>query len=326
VRAEATPPVPAATLILIREAAGRLQVYLLRRSRASGFMPGSFVFPGGLVDASDGDAGFWLKRVDLAAEAIDGRLGEAGGFEVLPYAVAAVREAFEESQALLAHPRSEAGGAYTAACAFRAAHGTERGWFKRLVESEGWVLTLSALSRWERWVTPVAMPRRFDTRFFIAALPPGQICLPDMRETTEGVWLTPQAALAANLAGTVPLTPPGLVSLQELARHPTVASLKAAAADRRWSAGILPRLVPIPQSTQAVILMPWDPQYRLEAFEIVSSAAEPRVMEAGAPFSRVWNDGSGLWRPIGLSLKHLPDKRFQHEKGNDHDQTRAEPP
>ncbi|MFO7709437.1 MAG: hypothetical protein R6V84_14815 [Desulfobacterales bacterium] len=297
---EAVPPVPvpAATLILVREAAGRLQVYLLRRSRTSGFMPGSFVFPGGLVDAGDDDAGFWLKRVDLAAEAIAARLGEAGGFDLLPYAVAAVREAFEESQALLAHRRDAAGCDFGAACAFRAAHGTEGGWFKRLVDSGGWILSLSALWRWERWVTPLAMPRRFDTRFFITTLPPGQLCLPDMRETTEGGWLAPQEALAANLTGAVPLTPPGLVTLRELAHHPTVSSLQAAAAYRRWSPGILPRLVPIPESPQAVILMPWDPQYGLEASEIVSGAAEPRVLDAEAPFSRVWNDGSGLWRPV----------------------------
>jgi 8-oxo-dGTP pyrophosphatase MutT (NUDIX family) len=291
-------PVPAATLILVREVADRLQVYLLRRSRASGFMPGSFVFPGGLVDASDCDPGFWLKRVDLAFEAIYGRLGEAGGFDVLPYGVAAVREAFEESQALLAHPRAAAGGAYEAACAFRAAHGTERGWFGRLVDSEDWVLNLSALLRWERWVTPLAMPRRFDTRFFIAALPLGQFCLPDMHETTEGVWLTPQEAMAANLAGSVPLTPPGLATLQELAPYSTLAALQIAAAARTWSAGVMPRLIPIPRSPRAVILMPWDPQYGLEASEIISGAAEPQVLDAEAPFSRVWNDGSGLWRPV----------------------------
>ena len=310
-------PVPAATLILLREAAGCLQVHLLRRSRTSGFMPGSFVFPGGLVDAGDDDAGFWLKRVDLAAEAIDDRLGEPGGFDVLPYAVAAVREAFEESQALLAHRRSAAGGDYAAACAFRAAHGSERGWFKRLVDSEGWVLNLSALLRWERWVTPLAMPRRFDTRFFIAVLPPGQHCRPDMHETTEGVWLTPQAALAANLAGAVPLTPPGLATLQELAPYATLAALQTAAAARAWSAGVMPRLIPIPGSPRAVILMPWDPQYGLAESEIVSGAAEPRVLEAGAPFSRVWNDGSGLWRPIGLRSKPAssPMKQSRYAKG-----------
>jgi 8-oxo-dGTP pyrophosphatase MutT (NUDIX family) len=298
-------PVPAATLILVREAAGRLQVYLLRRSRTSGFMPDSFVFPGGLVDERDGDAGFWRERVDLAPEAIDCRLGEGGGFNALAYAVAAVREAFEESRALLARRRPAAGG-YEAACAFRAAHGSERGWFNRLVESDCWELCLSALLRWERWVTPVSMPRRFDTRFFIAALPEGQICLPDGHETTEGVWLGPREALAANHSGAVPLTPPGLATLQALARYPTFASLHAAAAARTWQAAILPRRVGLAASRQALILMPWDPQYGLDEPEIASGAAEPRVVEAGAPFSRVWNDGSGLWRPVRSSSRRSP--------------------
>lgn len=79
----------------------------------------------------------------------------------------------------------------------------------------------------------------------------------------------------------------------------------------------MPRLIPIPGSPRAVILMPWDPQYGLAESEIVSGAAEPRVLEAGAPFSRVWNDGSGLWRPIGPRSKTAssPMKQSRYAKG-----------
>ena len=77
-------PVPAATVILVREEAGHLQVYLLRRSQTSGFMPGSYVFPGGLVDDRDRDDALWRTHADLAPDALSERLGQAaGGFEDL---------------------------------------------------------------------------------------------------------------------------------------------------------------------------------------------------------------------------------------------------
>lgn len=291
-------PVPAATLILTREEAGRLQVYLLRRNPKSGFMPGSFVFPGGWVDPGDGDWGFWRERVDLAPELVRARLGEADGSDPLAYAVAAVREAFEESRALFAERRPGADGGYEAACAFRTDHGAERGWFGRLMVSGGWVLRLSALVRWGRWVTPLAMPRRFYTCFFLAVLPEGQTCRPDMRETTEGVWLTPAEALAANHSGTVPLTPPGLVTLQEMSAYPDLPPLLAAAAARPGGSAVMPRFVPLGAPRQALILMPWDPCYGREWEGITPPEGGVRPLPAGEPFSRVWNDGSGVWRPV----------------------------
>ncbi len=296
---EPAVPVPAATLILTREEAGRLQVYLLRRNPRSGFMPGSFVFPGGWVDPGDGDWGFWRERVDLTQEAVRERLCDADGPGPLAYAVAGVRETFEESQALFAERRPGAARDYEAACAWRAGHGAERGWFRRLVAEGGWVLRLSALVSWGRWITPVALPRRFDSRFFLAVLPAGQACRPDMRETTEGVWLPPAEALAANLSGTVPLTPPGLVTLQELIRYPTLSALLAGAAARRRRAGVMPRLVSLAAPRQALILMPWDPCYGRDGEGGAARAAEFRPLAAGEPFSRVWNDGSGVWRPVG---------------------------
>ena len=193
-------PVPAATVILVREKAGQLQVYLLRRSRTSGFMPGSYVFPGGLVDDGDRDDALWLAHADLTPAALSERLGPAaGGVEALCYGVAAVRETFEEAGVLLACPRPPAEADFGRACERRLSQSPAHGWFTQLVVSEDWVLTLSALSRWARWITPERMPRRFDTRFFVAALPPGQTCLPDMRETTDGIWISPRAALVENI-------------------------------------------------------------------------------------------------------------------------------
>ena len=105
-------PVPAATLILVRRHAGEIQVYLLRRSNTSGFMAGNFVFPGGLVDRVDRDAAAWQAHADLTADGIDQRFGAGlDPAEAVGFAVAAIRETFEEAGALLADPPVKGGAA-----------------------------------------------------------------------------------------------------------------------------------------------------------------------------------------------------------------------
>ena len=291
-------PVPAATVILVRETAGHLQVYLLRRSQTSGFMPGSYVFPGGLVDDGDRDDALWLAHADLAPAALSERLGPAaGGFEALCYGVAAVRETFEEAGVLLACPRPPAEADFGRACERRLSQSPAHGWFTQLVVSEDWVLTLSALSRWARWITPERMPRRFDTRFFVAVLPPGQACLPDMRETTAGIWISPREALVENINGRLPLSPPTLATLYELSSVPDLHRLQGVLSGRTWDEPIMPRLVPLEQDRQFVLLLPWDPMYGLNENEIRLGDVERRLLPAPAPFSRIWHC-NGLFRPI----------------------------
>jgi 8-oxo-dGTP pyrophosphatase MutT (NUDIX family) len=291
-------PAPAATVILVREAAGQLQVYLLRRSQTSGFMPGSYVFPGGLVDDRDREETLWRAHVDLAPETLGERLGPAtGGFQALCYGVAAVRETFEEAGVLLARPRFAAEGDFGRACERRLAESPAHGWFTRLVVSDGWVLRLSALSRWARWVTPERMPRRFDTRFFVAVLPPGQACRPDMRETTAGIWISPREALVENMNGGMPLSPPTLATLHEFLSIPDLQRLQTVLAGRNWGAPIMPRLVPLEKDRQFVLLLPWDPMYALNENEIRLGDVEGLLLPAAEPFSRVWHC-NGHFRPI----------------------------
>ena len=96
-------PSPSATLILAREDEAGIEVYLLRRSAASKFMPGTYVFPGGNLEPEDMDAAYWKNHVDLPedqlARALDGAVDR-----MLPYAVAAIRETWEEAGLLLAGP------------------------------------------------------------------------------------------------------------------------------------------------------------------------------------------------------------------------------
>jgi 8-oxo-dGTP pyrophosphatase MutT (NUDIX family) len=288
----------AATLILMRPAEGEFQTYLLRRSRTSGFMPGLFVFPGGLVDAADCDDAFWGEHSDLACGEIGRRLGKGLGFsEALSFGVAAVRETFEEAGVLFASKAVASDVDFERACARRLQESRQRGWFRRMVESEGWALTLSALAPWSHWITPVGMPRRFDTRFFVAVLPAGQDGQPDMHETTEGLWASPWQALAANLDGRIPLSPPTLVTLQALLSYASLEALQMEIEARNWGDPIFPRLVPLEKGVGPLIIEPWDPMYGREDLRIDAGRLPGSVPPIGTPFSRLWNDG-GIWKPV----------------------------
>jgi len=294
------PPVlpRAATLILVRQHHGELQTYLLRRSPTSGFMPGVFVFPGGLVDSADCDEAFWKDHMDLAPQAVSKRLGQGIGFGgASSYAVAAVRETLEEAGVFFASKAGATAAELKRAGERRLEESHRHGWFRNLVETEGWTLTLSALAPWAHWITPVGMPRRFDTRFFAAVLPEGQDGRPDLRETTEGLWVSPRQALMGNLEGKTPLSPPTLVTLNELLGYPTLGGLQRGLWGRGWGEPIFPLMVSLGKGKGSVIIEPWDPLYAREDIRIEARKLPASVLPAGEPFSRLWNDG-GVWKPV----------------------------
>ena len=132
--------------------------------------------------------------------------------------VAAVREAFEECGVLFAHAPGAAGinGAEVATRS-RAGHS-----FNNAVAALGLRLHTGALVPWSRWITPAKSPimaKRFDTRFFLAAVPAGQTAQHDGHEATASVWTTPQVALAMYQAQEIELAPPQIMGLLHLAQH-----------------------------------------------------------------------------------------------------------
>lgn len=291
---------PAATLILLREGPGGLETYLLRRSRGSGFMAGNWVFPGGMVDAGDRRAELVRRAADLAPEELALRWGDGlEASEAGAYAVAAVREAFEEAGALFLEAAGAAEEEGARLCGLRRAGRLERGWLAGLLAAGGWVLRLSALHAWSHWITPLGMPKRFDTRFFAALLPAGQACAPDGREVTEGRWLTAAEALRRNAAGTLPLSPPAVVTLHGMLGMENTAAFRRAAAGRRWGEPIFPRLVPLEKPHGAMILEPWDPEYGAPRVTADPAVLEKGLAPIGAPFSRLWN-ADGVWRPVAI--------------------------
>lgn len=230
---DGVPVRAAATVILVRDAPD-LEVLMLRRRDESLFAAGAYVFPGGALDASDhapaeraASAPGVTGRDDAGASA---RLGvDRGGHA---YWMAAVRECFEEAGLLIA--RTPDGGAADPALVeqlgvHRSAVEAGRLDFAAMVHDADLRLTLDEVCYFAHWITPVGPPRRYDTRFFVAAAPAGQEASPDGEETTEAAWMTPAHALDAHDDGTIDLILPTLRSLDVLAAFDTAAEVVAAA-------------------------------------------------------------------------------------------------
>jgi len=240
------PAVPrdAATVILLREAgtetgaeagaAAGVEAFLLRRTAELEFAPGAYVFPGGSVDARDADPGVGWAGPDPAdfAALLDVPPDRARGL-----VCAAVRETFEESGVLLAGPSAdELVGDSAALAADRHALLTGSASLAEVLGRRSLTMRTDLLTPWARWITPEVSPRRFDTWFFAAALPPGQTATAapegfgdhaDPGESESGTWLRPAAALEAARAGQITLLPPTAVTLGELAGHPGLAAILA---------------------------------------------------------------------------------------------------
>ena len=185
----------AASLLLLRDRADGqpgLEVLMLRRAERDGDMrSGVAVFPGGVLDARDREAHeHSIGPGDAAASAALG-LAEGG----LDYWVAAVRESFEEVGLLLAQG-GEAGFDLAAFKPWRDRLQTGAASMADFCRAEGLRLDLRELVYFSHWLTPPGQPRRFDTRFFAAPAPPGQVAEADLGEALELMWLTPHEALA----------------------------------------------------------------------------------------------------------------------------------
>jgi len=187
----------AATLIVLRDGALGLEALLLRRAdKANDQNSGASVFPGGLLDAHDRHLHGCCAGLDDAAASA--RLSvPAGG---LDYYAAAVRECFEEAGILFAQDAQhrlvdldQLAPGQLAAMRSAAAAGTDA--LLAMCSTKGWQLAMDRLAYFAHWLTPPGMPRRFDTRFFIAAVPPNQRVEVDRTEIAEHTWLRPADAI-----------------------------------------------------------------------------------------------------------------------------------
>ncbi len=188
-------PRQAATVILLRGGAERLEVLLVKRTPKARFMGGVWVFPGGAVDAHEGDG--------------DGA-----------HRAAAIRELCEEAA----------------------------------IEIDG----PAELVKFSRWITPAEVKIRFDTHFFLAALPPGQEPRIDGEECVDLGWFTPSGALEAFSAGRIELVFPTIKHLEQLEEFPSVDELLAHTRGREVLP-VQPRIVL--DGEVARVLLPGEPGY-----------------------------------------------------------------
>lgn len=237
----AVEPRDAATIVVVRDGADGVEAYLMRRQTSMAFAAGMYVFPGGGVMASDlelevpwvgPDAAEWGRRFDCDARLARGLV------------VAAVRETFEETGILLAGPDADTVVSDTGGADLQAARGAlDEGElaFADFLGDHELVLRADLLGAWAHWITPAFEPRRYDTRFFVAALPEGQRVGDLSRESDRALWAPLSRVLTSVEAGEVAMMPPTVAACREVAKH-TASSVVAASVERTFST-ILPQLV-----------------------------------------------------------------------------------
>ena len=292
-RIMAVIPKKAATVIVLRDKKPEgFDVFLLKRHEKSSFMGGNYVYPGGRVDRDDGSVELCSLSKGMTLEGAQRHFG--GIFsqeESFAHWIAAIRELFEEAGVLLAYDQR--------GNLLQLRDRDEREKFLHyrellqkgkinigeMAQKEDLVLALDQLHYYAHWITPEARPERFDTRFFLARYPSGQEASHDQKETTAGIWMTPQRALEENLKGDVILSPPTLKTLEDLSRFKSIDEVfnSQRKEDIR---PILPILTKV--TSGPLIIFPWDPEYDIfQKGEIPSPINHGRPSQQGDNTTRV---------------------------------------
>ncbi|RBY96162.1 NUDIX hydrolase [Blastococcus sp. TF02-8] len=214
----------AATVLLLRDGAHGLEVYLLRRTKGMPFAGGMTAYPGGGVDPRDGDTEIGWAGPSPADWSSAFGCDERTARELV---CAAVRETFEEAGVLLAGLPDGAVVPDVSGDDWeeqRQALLSRELSLAELLAGRGLVLRSDLLRPFAHWITPPVEPRRYDTKFFAAALPVGQEARDVSGEADEASWLTPAAALAELASGNRPMLPPTSHTLGQLQPFPDVAA------------------------------------------------------------------------------------------------------
>ena len=214
----------AATVLLARDGADGLELFMVVRHHQIDFASGALVFPGGSVDKSDRDPR--LRQLSEGAEDASDDM-----FAVM---VGAAREAFEECGVLLA--RTSRGGSLVdgerargLGVAYRAALEADEIGMADIMEKEGLVLALDRLTHFAHWITPPHMPKRFDTHFFLTEAPSDHALAHDGHESVDSVWITPKDACDEADAGKRTVIFPTRLNIEKVGRSRTVAEAVSAA-------------------------------------------------------------------------------------------------
>lgn len=224
--AQPANPLPASTVVLVRpDESGGFEVFMNRRPEKMATYAGVYVFPGGCVEKDDCSQEMVALAHGLApAEARAALESELDGEVCLGHWVAAVRELFEEAGIqFFVNPAAQ----YTDETKLFQRLASKRQALQRgelnlssLLAAERLACDLSRLKYFSHRITPEHYKIRFDTRFYLAALPKDQTPLPTSEEVAESLWVTPEKALAESESGKFPMMPPTIAVLRTLARYP----------------------------------------------------------------------------------------------------------
>ena len=200
---------PAATVIVCRQGANGPELIMVKRSRKSGFFPSAWVFPGGRVDEADNS---FPHR------------GTVGNLDNQAFAVAAVRECFEEAGCWLGQ-----------GCPSSTLREELNNRTAQLPLDGSLVADLSRIRQWSWWITPDTEPKRYDTRFFVCCLDPQETMAisQDERETVEVCWISPSDALQQHQKGSMFMAPPTVLTLVELQEYGSIEEIWTAAKTRK---------------------------------------------------------------------------------------------
>ena len=240
-------PSDASTVMLLRpcpgEGAEGIEVLLVLRNRKSSFVPGYYVYPGGVIDAEDYEPGMerFVRRLDRQKAAL--LIGDMTQAEkALGVWMAAVRETFEEAGLLIARRKDgsfiafENDGDRRRFERYRQALIQGEMKFSSILETEDLVIHGDDLQYFSHWITPEPLPKRYDVRFFMAPLPAGQSVSHDGVELTSHVWIRPADALRQYDEGKIGMVLPQIMTLRELCRFRTVEEALKCAKERRVEA------------------------------------------------------------------------------------------
>jgi 8-oxo-dGTP pyrophosphatase MutT (NUDIX family) len=242
---------PSASVVLLRQGERSIEVCLLQRSKGSSAVEGVFVFPGGKLDDEDGSIESVSQCVGLHVADANRVLGVASGG--ISYWVAAVRECFEESGVLLCSRTEELqkGELYSARTeaeserllGLRDDLCARRTTFASVCSSLGARMEVGRLRYLSHWITPVVLPKRFDTRFFVTEVPSDVDVVHDSGEMVASMWCEPAEALEMSERGKISLMFPTIMHLQLFAGFDDVASALGAVEANTNVPAVLPKLI-----------------------------------------------------------------------------------
>ncbi|NQV60134.1 MAG: NUDIX domain-containing protein [Alphaproteobacteria bacterium] len=270
VRDTEKPTIAASTVLLIRDGAEGLEVFMVVRHHKIDSFSGALVFPGGKVDPEDVDA----RQYSRGTEDMDE--------ENLAHHVAAVREAFEECGVLLATNKNS-----DALIGADQLAGIEARWRTDLAagritmadvcRTEGLILALDKMVHFAHWITPRIVPKVFDTQFFVARAPVDHVALHDGSESTDSEWLRPEGAVADAESGKRTVVFPTRMNLLKLAQYKTVDEAMATA---RATSVVTVQPEPVDHPKGRTLRIPVEAGYPGSLFLVEDGGAKVTVLKA----------------------------------------------